>query len=80
MESQQTELSYTMGGKPIYMCIVSEESFIAHPFMRVGFFVVVLANHLFTCVCFRKTLLHVFAPANHHPTRLTFQRNQKFSL
>ena len=29
---------------------------------------------VFTCVHLRKTLLHVFAPAKHHPTQLTLQR------
>jgi hypothetical protein len=33
-----------------------------------------LAEHPFNCVCFRKTLLHVFAPAKHHLMQLAFQR------
>ena len=36
-----------------------------------------LAKHPFTCVYFRKTL-HMFAPAKHHLTQLTFQRTLKF--
>ena len=34
----------------------------------------------FTCVHFRKTLLHVFALAKHHPTQLAFQRTLRFAL
>ena len=34
----------------------------------------------FTSVCFRNTLLHIFAPAKHHPTQMTFHRNLKFPL
>ena len=36
--------------------------------LYMSFHVFALAKHPFTCVHFRKTLLHVFAPANHHPT------------
>lgn len=38
------------------------------------------AEHPLTCVCFSQTLFHMCAPARHHLTSLTFQRNQKFSL
>ena len=38
------------------------------------------AKHPFTCVHLGKTLLHMFAPAKHHPTQLTFQRTPKFPL
>lgn len=41
---------------------------------------VCLVKHPFTSVCFRRTLLHLFVPAKHHPTKLTFQRTLKFSL
>ena len=34
----------------------------------------------FTSVCFSNTLLHIFAPAKHHPTQMTFHRNLKFPL
>jgi hypothetical protein len=44
------------------------------------FQVLALAKHLFTCVCFRKTPLYVFAPAKHHPTQWTFQRTLKLPL
>jgi hypothetical protein len=58
-----------------YMCVVSNESFI------MSFHVLALAEHPFTCICFREMFLHksiwafhtcvhfdVFAPAKHHPT------------
>ena len=41
---------------------------------------VCLAKYPFTCVCFRETLLHLSAPAKHHPTQLTFQRTLTFPL
>ena len=47
------------------MWVISEESFITSPL---------------TCVCFGKTLLHMFAAAKHHPTQLTFQRNHNIPL
>jgi hypothetical protein len=50
------------------MCVVSKES-IMH---RASFHVLALAKHPFTCVCFRKTLLYLFAPAKHHLTQLAF--------
>jgi hypothetical protein len=46
----------------------------------MSFHVLALAKHPFACVHFRKTLLHVFAPAKHDPTQLTFQRTLKFLL
>jgi hypothetical protein len=46
----------------------------------MSFHVLALAEYPFSHVCFRKTLLHVFALAKHHPTQLTFQRNLKFPL
>ena len=39
-----------------------------------------LVFHLKESVHLRKTLLHVFAPAKHHPTQLTLQRTLKFPL
>jgi hypothetical protein len=57
-----------------YMHIVSRV------FHRVSFHVLALAEHPLSYVCFRKTLLHVFAPAKHHPTQLTLQRILKFPL
>ena len=38
------------------------------------------ASFHFTSVHFRKTLLHVCAPAKRHPTQLTFQRTLSFPL
>jgi hypothetical protein len=37
-------------------------------------------SYSFSCVCFRKTLLQVLAPAKHHRTQLTFQRTLKSPL
>ena len=36
--------------------------------------------HILSCVCFSTTSFHLCAPAKHHSTKLTFQRNQKFPL
>jgi hypothetical protein len=47
----------------------------------VGYFhMFAFTEHPFTRVCFRKTPLHVFAPAKHHLTLLSFQRTLKFPL
>ena len=56
------------------VCVFSEDSFIMSPF------VLALAKHPFICVHFRKTVFHVSAPAKHHLTQLTFQRDHKFPL
>jgi hypothetical protein len=58
------------------MCVISKESFIIY----LSFHLLALAKHPFTCVHFRKRLLHVFVPAKHHPAQLTFQRILKFLL
>ena len=50
---------------------------IIHP---ASFHMLALAKHPSTCVHFKKMLVHVCAPAKHHLTQLTFQRNQKFPL
>ena len=51
---------------------------IIHP---ASFHMLALAKHPSTCVHFRKTFLHVSAPAKHHTTpQLTFQRNHNFPL
>lgn len=55
-----------------HMHIGREESFIMCGFMCLLW----LAEHLFTCVHFRKTL-HMFALAKHHPTQLTLWRTLK---
>ena len=34
----------------------------------MAFHILALAERPLNCVCFRQTLLHVFAPAKHHPT------------
>ncbi|EDL76056.1 rCG24467, partial [Rattus norvegicus] len=39
-----------------------------------------LVKHPFTCIHFRKTILHLFDPAKYHPTQLTFQRPLEFPL
>ena len=46
-------------------------SVVSKVFHHMSFHMLVLAEHPFACVHFRKTLLHVFAPAKHHPTQLS---------
>jgi hypothetical protein len=73
MESWQVELNYKMQGEPYACCW---QRILKH----VSFHVLGLEEHPFTCVHFRKTLLHVFVLAKHHPTQLTFQRTLKFPI
>ena len=68
------------------MYIVSKESF-----HHMSFHVLALAEYplssvcfsetflhkSFTCIPFKKTLLHIFAPTKHHPTQLTLQKNSE---
>jgi hypothetical protein len=49
-------------------------------FHQASFQVFVRLKHPFICVCFRKTFIPDCAPAKHHFTQPTFQRNLKLPL